>query len=311
MIAAYEPTKAVIGSLIAVSTALVAVPANAQDTTSPAPEFETTNEIIVEGYTEKEVRQFLWRTLKETGDKIARRVEPVCFGIDNVLASVSDEIATRIRQNLEQANIPIGDEGCTVNASIVFHDDPHGFVNWLVDNRPIAFRAMYKPERRRLLRDVRPAYSWVFIPDQVETGRSGAGVGEQLVNQQIIASSAGALTSRIDQAPPPPISHSFTVVDRQKINGMSTTQLGDFLTLQIMIEFVPGEAKEVPSDSILNLFYTEDPELDAPDEMSRLDRSMLTAIYSDENPLSNAAAVRTSIAANMARRLNDEGLHQD
>jgi hypothetical protein len=314
MFPAFKPTKTAIASLLAASTALVAVPASAQDSAT-APEFETTNEIIVEGYTEREVRQFLWRTLRETGDKIARRTEPVCIGIDNIPASVSTEIMDRIRANLEEADVEIGEEGCTVNASVVFHDNPQGFVNWLDENRPIAFRAMYKPEKRRLLNEDRPVYSWVFIPSSVQTRRTGAGVGEQLANQQIIASSDGALTSRIDQAPTvnvanrsDSISHTFTVLDRQKINGMTTTQLGDFITLQVMIEFMPGEAQEVPADSILNLFYAEDPELDAPEQMSRLDRSMLGAIYSGNNLRSSAGAVRNRIASNMASRLDDEGL---
>lgn len=308
MIPAFRHGKTKIVSFLAVSTALLAAPAAAQDANVAQEGFETNNEIIVDGYTKKEVRQFLWRTLKETGDKIARRTDPVCIGIDNIPASVSNEILARVKSNLEEANIPFGEEGCTVNASVVFHDNPRGFVNWLNENRPIAFRAMDKPEKRRLINEKRPVYSWVFIPTSVETGRAGAGVGEQLVNQQIIASSDGALTSRIDQAPPETISHTFTVLDRQKINGMTTTQIGDFLTLQILIEFVPGQAKEVPSDSILNLFYAENPELDAPEEMSRLDRSMLGAVYSEDNRRSNAAAVRTTIATNMTSRLEDEGL---
>lgn len=315
MIPAFKPARTAIASLLAASTALVAVPASAQDTAADAPEFETTNEIIVEGYTEKEVRQFLWRTLKETGDKIARRTEPVCIGIDNIPANFTSEIMDRVRSNLEQADIEIGEEGCTVNASVVFHDNPQGFVNWLDENRPIAFRAMYKPEKRRLLREDRPVYSWVFIPGSVQGARSGAGIGEELTNQQLVASSDGALTSRIDQAPTvggasrsDRISHTFTVLDRKKLNGMTTTQLGDFITLQVMIEFLPGEAEEVPADSILNLFYAADPELDAPEEMSRLDRSMLGAIYSDSNLRSSAGAVRNRIASNMASRLDDEGL---
>lgn len=308
------PAKAVLVSLLAASSALVAVPASAQDASS-VPEFETTNEIIVEGYTEKEVREFLWRTLKETGGTISRRTDPVCIGIDNIPESVSAAILARVKSNLEAADIPMGEEGCTVNASVVFHDNPHGFVNWLGENRPIAFRAMYKPERRRLLRDERPVYSWVFIPGEVETGRSGVGIGDQLAGQQIIGSSDGAVTSRIAQGPtvdvenrPDSISHTFTVLDRQKINGMSTTQLGDYLTLQILVEFVPGEARNVPSDSILNLFYAEDPELDAPEEMSRLDRSMLGAIYSDGNRKSSAGAVRNRIASNLTSSLDEQGL---
>lgn len=315
MILRLKNTKTSIVSLIAASAATLAVPAAAQTADAPAPVAETTNEIIVEGYTEREVRQFLWRTLKETGDKIARRTDPVCIGIDNVPASLSAQIMERIRANLSEANIPIEPEGCTVNASVVFHDNPQGFVNWLDENRPIAFRAMYKPEKRRLLREERPVYSWVFIPDSVQNSSTGAGVGDQILNSQIVGSSDGALTSRIDQAPTvnvenrsDSISHTFTVLDRQKINGMTTTQLGDFITLQIMIEFVPGEAKEVPADSILNLFYADNAELDAPEEMSRLDRSMLGAIYSDANLRSSAGAVRNRIATNMAGRLDDEGL---
>lgn len=304
-----------LSALLLASAALFAAPLapalaqdNSSDAAAPNAADEATNEIIVEGYTERDVRQFLWRTLKETGDKIALRTEPVCVGIDNIPAEVADPIKTRINANLTDAGIAVGEEGCSVNASVVFHDQPQAFVNWMDENRPVAFRSMYKPEKRRLIGEQRPVYSWMFIGGEVADERSGAGIGSQLAQQLLVPSSDGALTSRIDQFPPESISHSFTVVDRNKLDGMTTTQLGDFLTLQIMIEFEPGKTGESPSDSILNLFYVDNPELDAPEEMSRLDRAMLREIYSEDNLRTTAGAVRNDIAANLVGRLETEGL---
>jgi hypothetical protein len=306
-----NPRKRLPALLLAPAALLAAplAPALAQDAAEDATGAEeTTNEIIVEGYTERDVRQFLWRTLKETDDKIALRTEPVCVGIDNIPAEVASPIKARINANLLEAGIDVGEEGCAVNASVVFHDNPQGFVNWLDENRPVTFRSMYKPEKRRLIGVERPVYSWMFIGGEVADERGGAGIGSQLAQTLLTPSSDGALTSRIDQFPPESISHSFTVVDRRKLNGMTTTQLGDFLTLQIMIEFEPGNISDSPSDSILNLFYVEDPELDAPEEMSRLDRAMLAEIYSDDNMRTTAGAVRNDIAANLVGRLETEGL---
>ncbi|HSF11684.1 MAG TPA: hypothetical protein VLA50_01820, partial [Erythrobacter sp.] len=82
--------------------ALVLAPAAAlmaQDIApATAPVEETVgNEIVVEGYTEKEVREFLWRSLTETGEVVTKRASSVCIGIDNA----AEELATPIRAHIE------------------------------------------------------------------------------------------------------------------------------------------------------------------------------------------------------------------
>jgi len=176
----------------------------------------------------------------------------------------------------------------------------------LQENHPRVFRTMYKPEIRRLVREDSPVYSWMFIGDEYRLLVSS--LSEVL---PIAPSFDPALTSRIEQKPPPGIGQSYTVVDTDKLDGMTTTQLGDYLTLQIMLEFRPGELEQAPGDSILNLFYVDDPEIDAPAEMSPLDREMLTQVYSNRRTLASASALRNGIAANMINTLDADGLIQN
>ena len=85
--------------------ALALAPAATLMAQDPAPETPsaepTENEIIVEGYTEKEVRNFLWRSVIPTGRVIAKRTGPVCVGIDNVPAVLSEPLKARIEHNLD------------------------------------------------------------------------------------------------------------------------------------------------------------------------------------------------------------------
>lgn len=279
--------------------ALLATSATAQESAPDAPE----NEIIVDGYSEKEVRNFLWRSLAQSGDSIARRTGPVCVGIDNIHPSISGPVSSRIKANLSQAGVEIGEAGCAVNAAVVFHHEPHQFVTSLKESHPRAFRTMYKPEARRLTKPGRPVYSWMFIP--TEYRQLATGIGEFL---PLGPSFDAAQTSRIRQEAPQGIAKSFTVVDIDKLDGMTATQLADFLTLQIMIEFRPGALETAPTDSILNLFYAGDAEFDAPAQMSSLDREMLAQLYDRRQNLLSAGALRNRIAINMISNLDKDGL---
>lgn len=285
------------------STVLIS-PVAAQETDINAPLPETADsEIIVEGYSEKEVRHFLWRSLNLTGDSIARRTGEICIGIDNIGQSIARELTSRIKANIAAAGVDIAEEGCTINAAIVFHREPDQFVSAMKENFPDAFRTMYKPEARRLVKAGRPVYSWMFIPSEYRQLVSNT--TDLAIQGPVFAAAA---TSRIRQEGPPGIGSSFTIVDTDKVDGMSTTQLADYLTLQVMIEFEPGALEYAPNDSILNLFYAGDPEVDAPQEMSRMDREMLSQLYNRRQKRLSPFALRHRIAANMIDTLEEDGL---
>lgn len=295
--------------------ALALVPAAslmAQDSTPATPPAEEiTNEIIVEGYTEKEVRQFLWRALIDTGNVLAKRIDPVCIGIDNAPDDLAKPLRARIEANLASLDIPRGEPGCKVNAVIVFDKNAHGFVNWLADqDAGIAYASLYLPERRRLIKPVRPAYNWHFLKATQQSRPLGAG---QSLTQQGSSEGSGFQSTEFDPGGriladtfPAETGKTFSVVDYDAIDGITIEQLGDYLTMQMLVELRPGANGSVPADSILRLFTETGSNPEAPPEMSMLDRTILAQIYGERGNF-RVGAVRTSIAQAAIDRLGDEG----
>lgn len=302
-----RPIAALLAGLAAALAPVTALMAQEPAGATAADE-EPMGEIIVDGYTEKEVRHFLWRSVIETGGTIAKRSEPICIGIDNAPAELAEPVRARIGANLAAFGIAVAEPGCRANAVVVFHRDAHKFVNWLDKRHGQAFQALYKPEKRRLIRPERAFYSWHYIKTEADRMQFGGqplqlpGPGE-VAFQPIAFSPGGPLTL---WSAPAATSHSFTVIDTDALEGISTQQLGDFLTMQMLVEFRPGSRPEIPQDSILNLFTDTGGNPEAAAEMSKLDRAVLSEFYSDRQNW-RLGAVRSAIASRAIGTLDEEG----
>jgi hypothetical protein len=290
----------------------VTAPLMAQDTApEPALADETTNEIIVEGYTEKQVRNFLWRAVIETGNVMAKRDTAVCVGIDNAPVDLTQPVKQRIEANLKTLDIEVGEPGCKPNALIVFDRDAHRFVNWLADqNAGVAYASLYLPERRRLIKPVRPVYNWHVLDLGPQQRLLGQG---QSLTQQGASGGRGFQAAGFDPGgrilaafSPAETSLTFSVVDYDAINGLTIEQLSDYLTMHMLVEFRPDMHGSVPPDSILSLFTATGSDPDAAPEMSALDRMILSEIYGSRQNF-GAGAVRASIARKSVERLEETG----
>jgi hypothetical protein len=265
------------------------------------------SEIIVKGYSKKQVRHFMWRSMIETGQVVAKRSGPICIGIDNAPDELAVPLKARIEANLAEFGVSYKSEGCRANSVIAFHPDAHQFVKWLeTQNAGNAYFALYLPEKRRLINTVRPVYNWHFVVSGVPQTIWGRPL--PLVQQ---ASSRGFQASgfgpggRLAEARQPGISsHSFSVIDMDAIDGITIEQLGDYLTMQMLVEFRPGVRPEVPEDSILNLFNAQRADPDAPAAMSDLDRTVLAQLYGRRQNF-RAAAVRNAVARQVVADLRE------
>ena len=306
------PAQLLAGLALALAPAASLMAQEAAPAAPPAANGEEiTNEIIVEGYTEKQVRQFLWRALSDTGNVLAKRKDPVCIGIDNAPDALAKPLRARIEANLQALDIPRGEPGCTVNAVIVFDRDSHRFVNWLANqNRGIAYASLYLPERKRLIKPVRPAYNWHVV--RTAEKERPLGTGQSLTQQGASGGRGFQLAGFgpggrfLSDATPVETSKTFSVVDYEAIEGVTIEQLGDYLTMHMLVELRPGTSESVPADSILTLFSESGSNADAPPEMSALDRTILAQLYGASDTY-RVGAVRNSIARAAVERLDDDG----
>jgi hypothetical protein len=253
-------------------------------------------EIIVEGQTEKQVREFLWRTLAPmSGRKVARRDEAVCLGFDNIDASLEGALRSRIAENLAAIGSELAAPGCSVNATVAFPRSAPAFIKWLQNERPTVFESLYRAEQRRLVRTPRAAYTWHYLPekaDQLERQRNNS------VAFFRADETAGGLAGQMGT---PAISHSFTVIEAGAIEGLTINQVADYITMQALVMFEPGVREEVPASSILRLFDEKGANPAAPEKMSQIDRAILGVLYRPGRGSFSPNAIRAEVARELAK----------
>ena len=257
---------------------------------------EPTGEIIVEGQTEREVREFLWRAITPvSGRKVARRDGPVCMVFDNIDAGLETALRERIAANLTAIGSELSAPGCTPNATVAFPRNAAAFVGWLKDKQPQVFRSLYGAELKRFTRTPRVAYSWHFLPekaDQIDRQRSNS-VAFIRADQN-----SGGMVGQIGT---PEITGSFTVIEAGAIEGLTINQLADYITMQSMVMLEPGVREEVPANSILALFGDKGANPDAAEELSQVDRVMLGVIYRKGRGSFAPNAIRAEVARELAK----------
>jgi hypothetical protein len=261
-----------------------------------------TGEIIVQGTTEKEIRNFVWRSITSmSGRKIAVRSAPVCIVFDNITAEFEEQLRQRIAENLAAIGTELAQPGCEVNAAVTFPRDAHAFMRWLNSNKRHMFGAMYEPERRRHALQRRLAYNWHFVPEKAmmrEFQRAGGQWNDPWVLSQLLfnALDSNGRTPLSKRLRTDTISHSFTVIEASAIDGVTATQLADYITMHALVMFEPSVREEVPPGSILRLFDDKGANPDAAEEMSAVDRVVLSTIYRSGRSFFNAGLIRAEIA---------------
>lgn len=258
-------------------------------------------EIIVEGTSEKEIRNFVWRTITQlSGGKVAIRAEPMCVSFDNIDASLEAQLRQRIAENLATIGQQLAEPGCRINTAVAFPRNAHRFVNWIADKKPAVFGAMYGPERRRHIKPRRKAYNWHSVAGKAqmrEFQRAGGSLEDTWRVALFGLGGVNSAESRINaQLGTDTITHSFTVIEASALEGISPVQLADYITLNSLVMFEPGVREEVPPGSILRLFDDKGANPDAAEEMSAVDRVVLSTIYRSGRSYFNAGLIRAEIA---------------
>lgn len=285
-----RPALVSLAALLAPLTVLAANDAAAEAPAEPG------SEIIVEGQTEKQVREFLWRTITPvSGRKVARRDEPVCFVFDNLDAALEAALRARIAENFAAIGSDLAAPGCKPNATVAFPQSARAFVSWLKDEQPQVFNSLYGAELKRFVRTPRVAYTWHYLPekaDQIERQRNNS-VAFIRADQN-----AGGLFGQITT---PAISHSFTVIEAAAIDGLTINQLADYITVQSLVMLDPEMRAEVPESSILRLFNETGANPQASEEMSQVDRVLLGVLYRKGRGNFTPAAIRAEVARELAK----------
>lgn len=312
-------------SLLAALTILAPQQVPAAEPSTPAAQLEDV-EVTARARADM-AREFVGRVAAPARRRGLGRWTSVCPAVVNLEPTAARDIADRIAGVAHELGVDVGGPGCTANIVIVFTDEASAVTQRLVEAEPRVYHVGVGALNRggAALRDYqmsdRPIRWWLMsVPIDSETGqrairipgdRTGVVVGAKMAAALgcapddcvigaapiIMVQSASRLSGQIvDQ-----IYKAIVIVDIEQVSGLSTAQLGDYLTLVTLAQIDP-DADTGSFDTVLNLF-------NAPTNVVGLtawDEAYLRALYSSPSRRQAPSAQASAVAGIMNRSVAAE-----
>ena len=295
----------------AAALALVAVaPLAAQigvraSTATPAASGDADNDVIVVQGQKKAIAKALRELIRPSGgaEQLARFEDDVCPLVAGMPRDWTQVLTRMIRDNVVAVGgkvaTPKPGKKCTVNAVVIFIDQPHELVAALAEAEPDFF-SMTPREMSYFTQARRPVTSWHVTDmrgrDGQELGSVGSIGGLPSDAKVVRQASATRLYSTIRED----MLTAFVVIDRQATIGKSLRQLADLATMHILLD-VKQDAGAKDSGSILSLFEPRPADSAGPSGMSRFDRGALAGFYTQRENNRTASQQRENIAEAIRR----------
>lgn len=268
------------------------------------------NDVIVVQGQKKEIAKALRDLIRPSGgaEQLARFEDDVCPLVAGMPRDWTQVLTRMIRDNVVAVGGKVAkntpDKKCTVNAVVIFIDQPHELVAALAEAEPDFF-SMTPREMKYFTEARRPVTSWHVTDMRGRDGQELASMGSlggipsdaKIVRQ----ASATRLYSNIRED----MLTGFVVIDRQATVGKSLRQLADLATMHLLLD-VKQDAGAKDNGSILSLFEPRPADSRGPSGMSRFDRGALAGFYTQRENNRTAAQQRNNIADAIKRGAGDK-----
>ena len=288
----------------ALAAILAAAPLNAQIgvRASSSTSASTDNEVIIVQGQKKQIAQALRELIKPSGgaEQLARFEDDVCPLVAGMPRDWTAVMTRMIRDNVVAVGGKVGKAKCSINAVVIFIDQPLELVKALAEAEP-GFFSMTPRELTYFTAAQRPVTSWHVTDTRDRDGKELASMGSMTAGSAggsvptdakiVRQASASRLYSNIRED----MLTGFVVVDRQATVGKSLRQLADLATMHLLLD-VKQDVGAKDSGSILSLFEPRQADVTAPRSMSRFDRGALAGFYTQRENNRTAAQQRNNIA---------------
>lgn len=260
--------------LLAAATC-AAAPLRAQDSDAEKPSAKesgivVTGEPEVKNSTVRGQARRITRQPDMLHESLARYRAPICPGVIGLPPNLAILMVERILYNAGRVGLDVAKSGgCRLNILVAFVRDGAAQVAALKKHPNSIFYGLSFQERREVMAQPGPARSWNVV---VRRTRDGMPAGYQL---RLNSASRVRLSTRQD------IELSVVVFDYAGIDGLSVSQLADYVTMRAFTR------TREPSDptsygTILNLFS---PVAAHPGGLTQFDVAYLTAVNSSTEPV--------------------------
>ncbi|MCP3736414.1 hypothetical protein M9979_16225 [Sphingomonas sp. RP10(2022)] len=266
----------------------------AQNTTSPDADIVVTGKKADQA---RQVRDFVRALNGLSGPNPLAKFDrtelcPIAIGLGDVHDRA---IAQRMRRIATAAAIPIAPEGCRTNALVIFADDKDAMIDALRKAHPAYFRTGIG-STITVPRQKGPVTAWHLSARLDRYGVQIPSEGEE--PGQFVSVPDGA--SRLEANVRPVFVASVVVIERKAVDGLTTTQIGDYAAMRSFAEIDPGRLKPGQAPTILTIMDSS-MDSEVPITMTPWDLGYLRALYA-VRPLRSAMSQR----AEMGKRINHD-----
>ncbi len=256
------------------------------------------NEIVVTGNksTRDVIAEFIDTTLatpkggKYVG-QIARFSQAICPKVVGLSAQNKLQIEQRIRGVAKASDIKVADKGCKPNIFVIIVSDGNEAVSILRKKRSRLFGDMPQYERDRIANSEGPTYSWKrIVTANAESGAvQNSDDAETVPGSEIVVPIMySTVTSNVKRTIRKDMSHSFLLLEKDALVGLTTLQIGDYAAMRSLIDTKASAANPAPEFSILSLFESVKSRLAKPKSVSEWDLVLLSSLYNSPADISAA-----------------------
>ena len=203
-------------------------------------------EIVVEADRDQ-IRQFIDAlTDAPIGGQLSRFDWAVCPAAVGLLDRQNIAVADRMRHVAAAAGIKVAPAGCKPNALLIVADNKQELIDGLWNEYPIYFK---DPLNRRSgpIRQRGPVTTW-HVESLVDI--NGMVPGQELLWKHFITTSMDS--SRLQPGAIPYFVAGITVIERNALAGLTTTQVADYAAMRIFARTDPARLKK-PAPTILTV----------------------------------------------------------
>lgn len=246
---------------------------------------------------------------------LARWQEGVCVGVANLQSDTAQYIADRVSDVAREIGLRAHQPPCHPSILIVATSDAAPFARAFVEQRPALFRigatgADAGPAAlERFMSSDAPVRWWaVSLKTNDETGERAVRLPGELNGPPMGAfnimnyapNTPVSISSRVSSPYRDDMKRVFVIVDVDRLDGVSLTQLADYVAMVSLAQIRP-DADTAGFDTILNLFDTPA----AVDGLTGWDRAYLAGLYESEWYRLNQTSHVSAIAATIADKYRD------
>jgi hypothetical protein len=276
---------------------------------STATDEKSQESVVVQGQ-RREIAQALRKLINPTeSEQMARFEDEICPMVIGMPRDWTASLTRMIRDNVVAVGGTVGKPGCTVNAAVIFIDQPLELIKALATDEP-GFFNLTPRELQAFTSVQRPISSW-HVTDMRgregeelgQMGSLGAGPGAGFPTDAKIVRQA--TDSRLVTNVREDMLVGFVVFDRMATPGKTLRQLADISTMHLLLD-INQRAGERDPGSILSLFEERAEGMPAPARLSKFDRGALRGFYTQRENNRSASQQAENIAKAIERGAGED-----